>query len=370
MRVAFVSAVFPPTRGGMCTVAAAEANALAAIHDVTVFTLATRDPRKDLIADRACRARVVRLTPFPRISLSGFVPQLLWHLRGFDVVYAQLPAYGFLEVLLLWKWWTRRRLVVTVHMDPIGSNAWYKIGFVLQRLFLRAVLRVSDSVRVSTARLEAASLLSGARRRGVTNVIPFGIDLKKFYPAAAGQKKSGHVYLFVGALSHTHYFKGVELLIKSFQLVVAMDHDSELWIVGDGEQRTAYERLTVKLKIASRVKFLGSVADDELGDVYRAASIMVLPSTDTSETFGLVLLEAMACGVPVIASRLPGVDALVFENETGVLIEPGNEVQLSEALVDASRARAEWQARGIAARSHAAQFGDWTTIAHRVSALL
>src|SRR3989338_2496921 len=136
MRIAFVTAVFPPTRGGMCTVATSEAAELSLTNDVTVFTLRTDNARKDLAVDRAGSGKTVRLLGLPRISLAGFVPQLLWKLWGNDVVYAHLPAYGFMEVLLLWKLITRKRLVVTVHMDPIGVGL-FKFLFKAERFVLR-----------------------------------------------------------------------------------------------------------------------------------------------------------------------------------------------------------------------------------------
>lgn len=367
MRVAYVTAVYPPVRGGMCTVAAAEAGQLGKFQsDVVVFTLASGDSRKDMMTDRMSDAPVVRLTPLPRISISGFVPQLFFMLLKFDVVYAHLPAYGFLEVLLLWKLITRRRLVVTVHMDPVGTGWMYAIGFALQRLTYRMVLRCADQIRVSTDRMAETPFLKKYSEK--ISVIPFGIDLKQFSPV---EKKEKHIYLFVGRLSRTHYFKGVELLLRAFKQVTEQDQDSELWIVGDGEERARYEKLAAeKIKLGRRVKFLGAVTDEELPNIYREASIVVLPSIDTSETFGLVLLEAMASGVPVIASRLPGVDALVRDHETGTLIEPGSEEELAVALVDASVNRVIWKQRAHAARLRAEEFGDWTEIAARVSTLL
>lgn len=367
MKIAYITAVYPPTRGGMCTVAGAEARALGRDHDVTVFTLSTDNPDQDEAYDKTSPVPVVRLRGFPRIAISAFVPQLIFLLRGFDAVYAHLPAYGFFEVIALWKLITRKRLIVTAHMDPIGTGLVYKIGFTLQKISYRTVLFLADAIRVSTNRLRSAPFLDTPRIQKKISVIPFGISLSTFHPAP---QKTGHVYVFVGRLSKTHYFKGVDLLIRSFKAVTQVDSDSELWIVGDGEERVRYEQLAQKLRIHKRVRFLGAVSDFELPSVYRNASVMVLPSTDTSETFGLVLLEAMASGVPVIASNLPGVDELVEHGATGVLIDPGSQASLEEALCDASTQRNVWLARGKSARERAEAYGDWTIIAKRISALL
>lgn len=365
MRIAFVSAVFPPTRGGMCTVAAAEAIELAKKHVVTVFTLRTDNPRKDLLIDRAHDFETVRLQGLPRISLGGFVPQLLWHLRSFDAVYAHLPAYGFMEVLILWKLMTRRKLVVTVHMDPIGSGL-FKLIFKLERFVLRAVISRADSIRISTEHFSRDSLFGGISQNKIS-IIPFGIDVNKFNPVE-GEKKT--VFLFVGRLSRTHYFKGVELLLRAFKSVLEKNGGAELLIVGDGDERKNYERVAEKLHISRHVTFLGAVSDEELPGVYSRASCFVLPSTDTSETFGLVLLEAMASGVPVIASRLPGVDSVVSDGYSGHLIEPGNETELVNAMNDAAVRKNEWKNFGVNARARALEYGDWKGIAAKIDSLI
>lgn len=367
MKIAYISAVYPPTKGGMCTVAHAEAAALSQAHDVTVFTLATGDATEDALFDQNSSVRIIRLRGFPKISLSAFVPQLFFMLLKYDVVYAHVPAYGFFEVLFLWKFFTRKKLIVTVHMDPIGTGLVYKVGFFLQKFSYGMVLRVADTIRVSTKRLREAKFLSAEALQNKISVIPFGISLETFFPA---NKKVGHVYLFVGRLSKTHYFKGVELLLRAFKKVIHTDLDSELWIVGDGEERQRYEKMSTTLGLQGRVKFLGAVSDEELPSIYRNASVMVLPSTDTSETFGLVLLEAMASGVPVIASRLPGVDELVRDGQVGVLVEPGNQKELEEVLASVSENREVWEVYGEAARKAAQEYGDWTIIAKRISALL
>jgi len=349
----------------MCTAALAEVTELAKKHEVTVFTLQTDNPRKDLVVDRAVSVPVVRLRGLPRISLGGMVPQLFARLRGSDVVYAQLPAYGFMEVLILWKMITRKRLVVTVHMDPIGVGV-FKILFKIQRVVLQSLINRADAVRISTKHFASDALFKNVVPDKIS-IIPFGIDTQRFSPASEAKKL---VYLFVGRLSRTHYFKGVEILLRAFKAVSEKNSSAELWIVGDGDERKNYEQLAGKLVIASHVRFLGAVSDEELPTLYRQAAVFVLPSTDTSETFGIVLLEAMASGVPVIASRLPGVDSVVMHGVTGFLIEPGSEVELKNALRDVASNRKQWEDRGVQARMRASEYGDWSVIADKIGSLL
>jgi glycosyltransferase involved in cell wall biosynthesis len=101
-----------------------------------------------------------------------------------------------------------------------------------------------------------------------------------------------------------------------------------LVVGGDGEWRQKYESLA-RARLGDRARFVGDIPDQILPAYYRAADVVTLPSTDRTEAFGLVLIEAMACGSPVVASRLPGVRTLVEEGVTGFLVEPGDPIDLA-----------------------------------------
>jgi glycosyltransferase involved in cell wall biosynthesis len=296
--------------------------------------------------------------------LAGFVPQLFWHLiRGkFDVVYAHLPAYGFMEILLLWKLITRKKLCVTVHMNPQGRG-FFKYIFWVEKFIFRALINHADVVRISTDQLGSDELFSGVAKNKIS-VIPFGVDLEQFHPR--NEKKESCVFLFVGRLSRTHYFKGVENLLRAFYEVVQKKKDARLVIVGDGDLRDSYEKIVQKLGINDRVQFLGTVSDDTLPEIYRRASALVLPSTDNSETFGMVLLEAMASGVPVIASRLLGVASVVDDEISGKLVEPCNEAELVRAMLSVAEDPNMWHERGVRARERAEAFGNWKGIVRQL----
>jgi glycosyltransferase involved in cell wall biosynthesis len=103
-------------------------------------------------------------------------------------------------------------------------------------------------------------------------------------------------------------------------------------IVGDGEERDRLERLTKKLNVHEYVKFTGFIRFEELVKIYAESSVLVLPSITRLENFGIVLLEAIACRTPVIASKIPGVMDLVT-NENGLLVEPKSVEGLAEAII-------------------------------------
>lgn len=358
MRLGIVTAVYPPVRGGMSRVAQREAAALGALHDVTVFSLARRDENRE----RDASVRIVRLRVWPRISFGGFAPQLVRLLWRSDAVYAHLPAYGCMGALIVWRLLRRRPLVVTVHMDPIGTG-WRRIAFALARPLLRATIRVADAVRVSSDGLKDSSLLCGVRN---VQVIPFGVDAPTTRSIGDYDSRE-HAVLFVGGLSRTHYFKGVPVLLQAWAQV---KQPAQLWIVGDGDLRRDYEAQSQSLGILDRVIFFGALSDEDLHKRYERARALVLPSTDQSETFGMVIVEAMAHGCPVVASRLSGVDRVVEHGVTGMLTPPSDVTALSSALQQVLDDEARAARMSEAARSRALTFGTWGDIARRISDLL
>ena len=144
--------------------------------------------------------------------------------------------------------------------------------------------------------------------------IPIGVDISRFNPFLdplvikkryeINQAKT--VVLFVGGLDRSHYFKGLQYLLSAFSKL----HNKEncyLLVVGEGDLKPYFFQLAQNLGIRDRTIFAGRVPDESLPLFYACSDFLVLPSFTMSEAFGLVLLEAMACGKPVIASNIPGV---------------------------------------------------------------
>jgi len=163
------------------------------------------------------------------------------------------------------------------------------------------------------------------------------VDVEIFRPDLDGgmvKRKLGipagsKVIAFVGALDRAHPFKGVDYLLRVFSGMC--DSDAVLLIVGDGKLKHAYIRLAAELGLAGRTFFAGLVAHTDLPLYYAAADVVVLPSSPP-ESFGMVLIEAMACGRPVIAHDIPGVRMLIDDGVDGYLIQPGDAEALQRQL--------------------------------------
>jgi rhamnosyl/mannosyltransferase len=156
-------------------------------------------------------------------------------------------------------------------------------------------------------------------------VIPFGIDLEPFLGIQPRHGSSLPLILAVGRLT---YYKGFHHLVEAMQGLRA-----QLVIIGEGEQRGFLETQIAGLGLADRVTLAGRLDTPQLLDWYARASLFCLPSCHASEAFGLVMVEAMASGLPVVSTDLPtGVRAVNAHGETGFVVKAGDAGALRQAL--------------------------------------
>ena len=327
-------------------------------HEVTVFT-----PRKrsGLAADLDVSVRGLR--PLLTYGNAALLPQLFFALDDFDVVHLHYPFLGAAEWVLLWKMLAprRTRLIVTYHMDLVGTGWLSRLFRAYTERVLPGLLELAEKITVTSRDYARSSLLSKlpVRIRKKIVVLPPSVDLSRFSePRNTGDKNRvlhasrftlhvadslrdrfrigprERIVLFVGGLDRAHYFKGVEVLLRAFLQLRSQPKTPRavLVIVGDGNLRADYERLASALGIRDRVIFLGRVGTEELPAAYRLADVVVLPSVDRSEAFGIVLLEAMASGRPIVASNLPGVRTLIRGGKNGLLVPPGDAAALAEGI--------------------------------------
>jgi D-inositol-3-phosphate glycosyltransferase len=206
-------------------------------------------------------------------------------------------------------------------------------------------------------------------------VIPCGVDLDLFQPADPGAARARlglraqHVLLFVGRLAP---IKGLETLLRALAAAKANGlggSDVRLVVVGGDKderwdrERTALRELAAALGVGRWVDFRGPQPQATLPDYYAAADLCVMPSL--YESFGMVALEAMACGVPVIGSRVGGLTETVQDDVTGVLVPEGDTAALAAAIAGLLPDRERRRRLGAEAVERAKRFG-WPCIARAV----
>jgi glycosyltransferase involved in cell wall biosynthesis len=160
------------------------------------------------------------------------------------------------------------------------------------------------------------------------NVIPNGVDVQRFRPAGSSDRNGPVRLLYVGRLT---YQKGVDVFIQALQRLDSRIQ-FEVELVGDGNARRPLERMVQKSGLLERLHFTGWLDRTEIPQRYQQADIFVLPSRD--EGMSNVILEAMASGLPVIATSLGGNTELVRHGENGLLVKPDDSEQLADALLE------------------------------------
>jgi glycosyltransferase involved in cell wall biosynthesis len=189
-------------------------------------------------------------------------------------------------------------------------------------------------------------------------VVPNAIELSVFTPPRQRNHQGPVCLLFVGRFNA---FKNVEELLEAAGHLKKMDVDNfELQLIGDGERRSNLERLTVEKELTRHVHFLGWVDRDEILERYRQADLFV--TATTWEGMPNTVLEAMACGLPVVATRASGLEELVHEGVNGYLVDINDPVALAERLADLIDNPFERQRMGKESRKVAEQEFAWEYI--------
>lgn len=204
------------------------------------------------------------------------------------------------------------------------------VGFILRKL---SRLSLKQASLVHTISRELASI---AERYGAKNVmvVPNGVDMAEFIPM--GKEKARKKLdippdeSIVVCVARLAPVKGVDYLIRAIPLLSQLNNRISLLVIGDGHQRTNLEKLASELGLRDKVKFLGTLPHEQIPLYLNAADIFVQPSLH--EGLGIALIEAMACGIPVVGTRVDGILDIIEDGENGFLVPPKDSEALAEAV--------------------------------------
>ena len=319
-----VGKYYPPVRGGIETHLEMLARGLARSGEVDLQVIvANEGPRSTTSRPEGVPLR--RLGTACKVAGAPVCPRLLGVLRRShaDILHVHSPHPLALVAYLASGF--RGRLVLTYHSDIVRQRVLGRLVGPLQHAALR---RARAIITASPGLARHSPVLARHRARCVT--IPFGIhpaDFAATDPAEVAAVRARHaadgrpLLLAVGRLV---YYKGFEYLLRAMTQVRP---PVTLLLAGEGRLRPVLEALAARLGPERRVALLGDVAD------LRQPVVFILPSTARSEAFGIVQLEAMACGKPVINTWLPsGVPDVSRDGETGLTVEPRNAEALAGAI--------------------------------------
>ncbi len=230
--------------------------------------------------------------------------------------------------------------VVTYHADAQESGGnlirnWATL--IYNRTFLKNVLNGADVIIATSNAYVYESKFLREYEDKIT-VIPNGINLEEFNISLSkeecrdklGLPSDKKIILFFGNIVA---YKGPHILLKAFLKVKNKIKDVKLVFAGRGEMLEELEKLAVESGIKDDVIFTGYVDEGLKPFYYKSADIFCLPSITMAEAFGIVNLEAMACGIPVISTKLGGIPDVVHDKETGLLVKPEDVDALADAII-------------------------------------
>jgi glycosyltransferase involved in cell wall biosynthesis len=263
----------------------------------------------------------------------------------------------------------RPALVATYHNRLIGERGRAPIFWLYEETLVRTVMRVADRVCVvSMDHAESINHLRAWRRRHPERLVevPNGVDVDAFRPGQAERHDipaDATVALFIAALDRAHHFKRLDLVIDALARADASLH---LLVVGGGELLEDYRAQATRAGVGDRVHFAGAQPHGELPRFMHEADFLVL-ATEPPESFGLVYVEAMACGLPVIGTDIPGVRTIIRDGQNGFLVPPGDVATLASALD--RMFTADRSGLGAAGRADAERLYAWPRVVEKLEAV-
>ena len=365
MKIGIVTQSYYPRPGGVTEVAHFSARELRKLgHDVTIITTHyTGSEREEPGVVRIGRNVLVPVNgAWVNMTVgAGLRGELrrIFERERFDVVHAHCPLVPTLPLLSLETALPRQKVVGTFHAAA-DSNFFY---WFFRRFLEKRARRLDRRMAVS----EAARDFVSKYFPGDYEIVPNGIDCTRFRPGIEplARYRDGRInVLFVGRMDPR---KGVPYLCKAMPLIGReLGGNVRFMIVGEKGLRARLCPRPSDLR-GAKLEWIGRVSPEDLPRYYATADIFCSPATG-QESFGIVLLEAMASGVPIAASDIPGYRTILNPAREGILVPPRDPGELARAIVSLARDGSLRRELGEAGRRQALRY-DWPVVVRRLESV-
>ena len=340
-RICLVTHFFPPHIGGIEKVSYEQSKRLTeAGYEIDVLTSKTKGQNKHpakgirVFAYPSLKIAEIFGIPYPILTVKAY-KKFAKIIKKCDLVHAHGHVYmsSYLAGKLAKKY--KKPFIVTQHNTFIDYKSWLNTLEHLNDVTIgKSVLKRADRIFTVSKETMKYVLRLGADK-AKTSVMYNGVDTNCFYSV---QKEKSRKKLglpknrkIIFSARRLVYKNGLDTLIESAHLVAQDNPDILFVVAGNGPSRKLIENRIKELGIEDNIKLTGFVPDEQLPVYYNAADYFVLPS-GSGEGLPLVLLEAMACGLPVIATTVGGTPEIIEHMKNGVLVPPRNPEAIAEAL--------------------------------------
>ena len=332
-------------------------------HDVTVVCANEPAGKKEEVIDGI---KIKRLSYIGKVANTNITPRLPFELlrEEFDLIHTHLPTPWSADWSAIAAMIRKNPLVLTHHSDIVGDGPVSNVAQLYNCTNLQAILKKASKIIVAQPDVITSSLCLKKYENKI-EVIPIGVDADKFRPIDT-EKKNDTIF-FLSVLDKFHKFKGLDHLLRAMVNVKEEIPDAKLIVGGDGALLEHYRKEASSLGLDKNVEFLGFVPDEAIVEFYNRCSLFVLPSISAGqETFGMVLLEAMACGRPIVSTEIVGVAEDVTEYDAGIIVECGNDRELGDAILYLLQNNDRAAQMGAAGRRLVEEKYSWRDMAKKV----
>ena len=302
-----------------------------------VQVICAREP-DNLETDMLDGIKIERLSYIGKVANTNITPMLPITLMeaDFDLIHTHLPTPWSADWSALAAKAKKKPLVLTYHNDIVGRGFSGQMAKLYNLTGLPRLLKLASKIIITQPNYLSYSIYLKSYKNKI-KVLPVGVDTNTFRPTGRHKEKTGSnkSLFFLGLLDIFHRYKGLDYLFKALAIVRKEVPDVVLVVGGAGELLDNYRNLAMSLELSDNVIFLGFVPDEMLQECYNRCDAFVLPSISSEqEGFGIVLLEAMASGRPVISTEIVGVAEDVRRFNAGKIVRPMDINALAQAILE------------------------------------
>jgi glycosyltransferase involved in cell wall biosynthesis len=335
-------------------------------HEVTVVCANEPKVKSMEITDGI---RVKRLNYIGKIANTNITLKLPLELlkEDFDIVHTHIPTPWSADWSAIISMTKNKSLILTYHNDIVGNGFANCIAKFYNFTSLKLMLRKAAKIIISQPNYLASSPYLKKYENKI-EVIPSGVDIRHFKPLKVGKEEN--MVFFLSVLDEFHRYKGLDYLLEALKRVKKEILNVRLIVGGEGKLLNYYKQKVTSMGLGDNVEFAGFIPDEEIVKYYNKCDIFVLPSISAKqEGFGMVLLEAMACGKPVVTTEIVGIAKDARERNCGKIIEPKNVDALADAVIEVLQDKESAKRMGANGRRLVEEKYGWKKVGEMVQSV-
>jgi glycosyltransferase involved in cell wall biosynthesis len=329
-KIMFICPYFPPHTGGLEKYVYNIAEGLQKKFNWKAVVITTDRNQKQVGKIIQDGIKVYRLPVFFTLSNTPINPLWYFYLKQIikeeqpDLINAHAPVPFLPDLAALIS--NKNKFILTYHDGTMmKKKSIFNIPiYIYEHFFLRYTLEKAKFIICSSDFIRKSFL-----QKYIEKSISINPGVESI--GKPEKKKAHKKIVFIASLTKAQKHKGLDLLLHAIPEVKKSVKDVQLTVVGHGDAVQTYKSLAIKLKLGENVVFSGALFGENLKEVLRQSDVLVLPTS--KESFGMVLIEAMAQGTPVIATKVGGIPDIISDGHDGFLIPPGDINEISKAII-------------------------------------